>query len=63
MKAAGPARQLPPPPPEGEIEVLGIQELPFTGFNWIYYVIGMALIIAGGFTSISVTKLLRRKEQ
>ncbi|GAI95378.1 unnamed protein product, partial [marine sediment metagenome] len=45
------------------IEVLGIQELPFTGFNWIYYVIGMALIIAGGFTSISVTKLLRRKEQ
>ncbi len=45
------------------IEVLGIQELPFTGFNWIYYVIGMALIIAGGFTSISVTRFLKRKEQ
>ena len=45
------------------IEVLGIQELPFTGFNWIYYVIGMALIIAGGFTGISVIRLLKRKEQ
>ncbi|GAG86614.1 unnamed protein product, partial [marine sediment metagenome] len=51
------------PPPKGEIEVLGIQELPFTGFNFIYYIIGIALIIAGGATSISLAKLLRRKEQ
>jgi len=49
--------------PDGTIEVLGIQELPFTGHNWIYYVIGMALIMAGGFTGISAIKLLKRKEE
>jgi uncharacterized surface anchored protein len=52
----------PPPEETGTTEVLGIQELPFTGFSYIYYIIGFALIAAGGVASVKISRLLKREK-
>ncbi|MFA5015031.1 MAG: SpaA isopeptide-forming pilin-related protein [Actinomycetota bacterium] len=51
----------PPPPPPPGIEVLGIQELPFTGLNPIIPITGIATIIAG--VVLLVISIYRRKKK
>ena len=46
----------------GEITVLGLTELPFTGYNPIYYLFGLFFIIAGGIIA-TLTYKGQRKEQ
>jgi len=48
---------------DGDIAVLGIQELPFTGFSYVYYIIGFMLIAAGGIASVKISRLLKREKQ
>ena len=61
-------KKTPPPPPRrttggGEITVLGIQELPFTGMNPAIPISGISSIFAGGLMVMlsSIKKRLRRK--
>lgn len=55
----------PTPPAEGtgEVEVLGVsEELPYTGYSWMYYAIGFSVIaLAGGLTL--VLRTARRKNE
>ena len=47
----------------GEIEVLGLTELPFTGPNALYYIAGMILILIGGVAaSIAFSKSMRKSQ-
>ncbi len=51
----------PPPPPPPGIEVLGIQELPFTGLNPIIPISGISIIIAG--IVLLALSIVRRKKK
>ena len=43
---------------EGEVGVLGVsEELPYTGYNWLYYIIGFSVIVLAGGLAILLKTL------